>query len=157
MCLTWSCLGSFKIHQCIELCWYMMSFDPCEHLTCSNRWSSQSCFTFLYEIQCMQFTEVHSRYFWSSEVQSTDDTMWFKWYRYRENDTVVLSRYFCVGVEMIHDHLGTLEIAWSPDYFWILDNGVVRFRSWCSLRWGVLVAVVSIDCSCGILKTCHGS
>ena len=45
----------------------------------------------------------------------------------------------------------------SPDYFWILDNGVVRFRSWCSLRWGVLVAVVSIDCSCGILKTCHGS
>ena len=45
----------------------------------------------------------------------------------------------------------------SPDYFWILDNGVIRFRSWCSLRWGVLVAVVSIDCSCGILKTCHGS
>ena len=43
-------------------------------------------------------------------------------------------------------------ILWrSPDYFWILDSGVFRFRSWCSLSWGVLVAVVSLDCSCGIL------
>ena len=47
-------------------------------------------------------------------------------YRYRENDTVVRSRYFCVGVDMIHDHLGTVAIT---DYFWILDNGVIRFRS----------------------------
>ena len=32
----------------------------------------------------------------------------FDWYRYREsNDTVVLSRYFCAGVELIHDYLGT--------------------------------------------------
>ena len=40
-------------------------------------------------------------------MQSTDDTLWFEWYLYRENDTVVHSRYFCVGVEMIHDHLIT--------------------------------------------------
>ena len=45
-------------------------------------------------VQCEQVTEVHSRYYWCSDAQATDDTMWeYKIQRQCKQLSVVLSRY----------------------------------------------------------------
>ena len=52
-----------------------------------------------YKVQCRQFTVVLSRYFWCSDVQNTDDTMWkYKVQIQCKQFTVVLSRYYCACV-----------------------------------------------------------
>ena len=48
----------------------------------------------VYKVQCEQVTEVHSRYYWCSDAQATDDTMWeYKIQRQCKQLSVVLSRY----------------------------------------------------------------
>ena len=48
----------------------------------------------VYKVQCEQVTEVHSRYYWCSDAQATDDTMWeCKIQRQCKQLSVVLSRY----------------------------------------------------------------